>query len=86
MTDEQFMAFRRRCNKISYNLRKNQYAQLLAVKLDRTQRRISELENIIKDKKTLHWDDKYGKDSIKDEGKERWSVEKANAKARERVR
>ena len=26
MTDEEFMAFRRRCNKISYNLRKNQYA------------------------------------------------------------
>ena len=86
MSEEQFMAFRRRCNKISYNLRKNQYAQLLAVKKDRTQRRISELEDIIKDKKTLHWDDKYGKDAIKDEGEEKWSVEKANAKARERVR
>lgn len=31
MTPEQFMQFRRRCNKVSYNLRKNQYAQLLAV-------------------------------------------------------
>lgn len=86
MTDEQFMAFRRRCNKVSYNLRKNQYAQLLSVKLDRTQRRISELEDIIKDKKSLHWDDKYGNDAIKDEGEESWSIEKANAKARERVR
>ena len=86
MTYEQFMAFRRRCNKVSYNLRKNQYAQLLAVIKDRTERRISELEDIIKDRKTLHWDDKYGKDAVKDEGEEKWSVEKASAKARERVR
>ena len=80
------MAFRRRCNKISYNLRKNQYSQLLAVKRDRSERRISELEDIIKDRKTLHWDDKYGKDAIGDEEDEGWSVEKANVKARERVR
>ena len=86
MTDEQFMAFRRRCNKVSYNLRKNQYAQLLSVKRDRSERRISELEDTIKDKKTLHWNDKYGKDAIRDEGEEKWSVEKANLKARERVR
>lgn len=34
-TDGDFMAFRKRCNTISYNLRKNQYAQALAVKKDR---------------------------------------------------
>lgn len=86
MTDEQFMAFRRRCNKVSYNLRKNQYAQLLSVKLDRTQRRISELEDIIKDRKTLHWEDKYGQESVRDEGEEEWSIDKVDAKARERIR
>lgn len=31
-TDEDFLAFRQRCNKIAYNLRKNQYAQMLAMK------------------------------------------------------
>jgi hypothetical protein len=86
MTDEQFMAFRRRCNKVSYNLRKNQYSQLLAVKKDRTQRRISELEDIIKDRKTLHWDDKYGQEAVRDEGEEEWTLAKVDAKARERIR
>lgn len=86
MTDEEFMAFRRRCNKVSYNLRKNQYAQLLAVRKDRTQNRISELEELIKDKKTLHWDDKYGTDASRDDGEEPWSVEDANAKARARIK
>ena len=86
MTDEEFMLFRRRCNKVSYNLRKNQYAQLLSVRIDRTQRRISELDDIIKDKDTLHWEDKYGWEAKKDDGEEVWTVEKANAKARERIR
>lgn len=35
MTEEEFTAFRKRCNTISYNLRKNQYAQLLATKIER---------------------------------------------------
>ena len=86
MTYEEFMAFRRRCNKVSYNLRKNQYAQLLAVGRDRVQRRISELEDIIEDKDSLHWNDKYGEDAQRDEGKEPWSIEKANARARERIK
>ena len=71
---------------MSYNLRKNQYAQLLSVKKDRTEKRISELEDIIKDKKTLHWEDKYGWDAPRDEGNEAWSIDKANANARERIR
>ena len=85
MTYEEFMAFRRRCNKISYNLRKNQYAQLLAVRIDRAQRRISDIEDILLDRDTLHWDDKYGESAKKDEDKP-WSVEEANAKARARVK
>ena len=86
MTDEEFMAFRRRCNKVSYNLRKNQYAQLLQVRIDRTQRRISELDDAIRDRKTLHWDDKYGADAHRDEGDAKWSIEEANAKARARIK
>lgn len=86
MTNEEFMAFRRRCNKVSYNLRKNQYAQLLAVRIDRTRNRISELDDIIKDKNTLHWDDKYGADAIQDEGAAKWGVEEANIKARSRIK
>ena len=86
MTDEEFDQFRRRCNKISYNLRKNQYSQLISVRIDRTRNRISELEDIIADKDTLHWDDKYGWEAKKDDGEEVWTVEKANAKSRERIR
>ena len=73
MTPEEFMAFRRRCNKVSYNLRKNQYAQLLAVKIDRTERRIQELGDILANKDTLHWDDKYGEEGHKDD--EVWSID-----------
>ena len=80
------MQFRRRCNKVSYNLRKNQYAQLLAVQIDRAERRIEELEDIIESKDTLHWDDKYGEDANRDDGEPEWTVEQANANARERIR
>jgi hypothetical protein len=74
MTPEEFMAFRRRCNKVSYNLRKNQYAQLLAVKIDRTERRIQELGDILANKDTLHWDDKYGEEGRKEDD-EVWSID-----------
>ena len=74
MTLEEFMAFRRRCNKVSYNLRKNQYAQLLAVKIDRTERRIQELGDILANRDTLHWDDKYGEEGRKDDD-EVWSID-----------
>ena len=72
--EDEFMAFRRRCNKVSYNLRKNQYAQLLAVKIDRTERRIQELGDILANKDTLHWDDKYGEEGRKDDD-EVWSID-----------
>ena len=86
MTYEEFMAFRRRCNKVSYNLRKNQYAHLLSVRIDRAQNRILELENLIKDWDTLHWDDKYGASAKKDEGGKQWSLEDVDARARERIK
>ena len=86
MTDEEFMAFRKRCNKVSYNLRKNQYAHLLSVRIDRAQNRILELENLIEDWDTLHWDDKYGASAKKDEGGKQWSLEDVDAKARERIK
>ena len=74
--EDEFMAFRRRCNKVSYNLRRNQYAQLLAVKIDRTERRIQELGDILANKDTLHWDDKYGEEGRKgDDDDEVWSID-----------
>ena len=75
MTQAEFDAFRRRCNKISFNLRKNQYAHLLRVRIDRTQQRISEIDDIINDKDTIHWDDKYGAEAQHDDGAEPWSIE-----------
>jgi hypothetical protein len=86
MTDEQFMEFRKRCNKISYNLRKNQYAQLLSVRIDRTEKRISEIEDAIKDTDTLQWDDKYGWEAERDEGEGKWNLDKASSSAKQRVR
>lgn len=83
MTYDEFMAFRRKCNKISYNLRKNQYAQLLAVRIDRTQNRIQEIQDMLQGRDTLHWDDKYGPQAQKDDG---WSIEQVSAAARARIR
>ena len=59
---------------MSYNLRKNQYAQLLAVKIDRTERRIQELGDILANKDTLHWDDKYGEEGHQEDD-EVWSID-----------
>ena len=36
-TETEFMDFRKRCNKIAYNLRKNQYAQMLEIDRSRIQ-------------------------------------------------
>ena len=43
------------------------------------------MEDIIQDKNTLHWDDKYGWDAQRDDD-DSWGVEKVSAKARERIR
>lgn len=69
MSDEEFMEFRRRCNKVSFNLRKNQYAKMLAIQKTR-------LEDIINDIKgaedsdargQLKWKDKYGWEAKKEQ-------------------
>ena len=81
MSDQEFADFRRRCNKISYNLRKNQCRQLLAVKLDNIQRRILEIQDILQNKDTLKWRDKYGWEAKNEEQtKKEWSVSDADPK------
>lgn len=67
MTEDEFDEFCRKCNTVSYNLRKNQYAQLIEVKRERTQQRILELQDIIADEGVLHWKDKYGWEAKKAE-------------------
>ena len=60
---DEFMAFRKRCNTVAYNLRKNQYAQMLAVKKDRIQNIMLALKDKMEgDDDYLQWHDKYGKE------------------------
>jgi gas vesicle protein len=60
--DEQFMQFRRKCNKIAYNLRKNQYAQMISMQKVRIQDMIHTLTDKIQDRDQLKFHDKYGKE------------------------
>ena len=77
-TDEEFIEFRKRCNKVSYNLRKNQYAQLLAVKKDRLDNLVKELRDRIENADVLHYKDKYGWEAKKEqdalEEQKEWSL------------
>ena len=82
--NDEFMDFRKRCNKIAYNLRKNQYAQLLAVKKERLQNRISQLEDLLRDSNKLQWKDKYGWEAKKEEEKE-WSIDNVTDEAKKRI-
>lgn len=72
--DDEFMEFRRRCNKVAYNLRKNQYANMLAIKKDRLANRITELKDLMNDRRRLKYDDKYGADAKEKELKP-WSMD-----------
>ena len=68
MTEDEFTEFRKKCNKISFNLRKNQYAQMLAIR--RT--RLEDIVNNLKSKKdedsgVLKWKDKYGWEAKKEQ-------------------
>ena len=71
--EEAFMAFRRECNKVSYNLRRNQYAKLLSVKKDRALERLAGLQDAIEGRSTLKWKDKYGAEATPNEDKAKWS-------------
>lgn len=77
-TDEEFIEFRKKCNKVSYNLRKNQYAQLLAVKKDRLDSVVKELRERIENVDVLHYKDKYGWEAKKEqdalEEQKEWSL------------
>ena len=83
--EDEFMAFRKRCNKIAYNLRKNQYAQLLATKRVKIQDLIAELQDKRLKRGTLQYPDKYGWEAKKDEEKP-WSIDDVTDEQAARVR
>ena len=72
--DDEFMAFRRRCNKISFNLRCNQYAKMLSMRREKIQNYIHELKMKLNGFGLLKHHDKYGKDAW-EELEPEWSIE-----------
>lgn len=82
---DEFNEFRRRCNKISYNLRKNQYAEMLAISKDRHLKRMNELQELMKDTNTLKWKDKYGWEAKKEEEKT-WSMKDVTKEQADRIK
>ena len=84
-TEDEFIDFRKRCNEISYNLRKNQYATSLKMKADRTQTRIQELTDILSGSLSLKWDDKYGKDA-ETQTSDDWSLDKVGSQQIRRIK
>lgn len=86
--EDEFMEFRRRCNKISYNLRKNQYAQMLQVSKTRIDDRLRELSTIMGNKGYLKYHDKYGAESVREreENEKPWSMDDVTQEQVERIR
>lgn len=82
--DDEFMEFRRKCNKIAYNLRKNQYAKMLAMQKVKIQDMIDTLTDKLKTKDYLRWKDKYGK-AAKVQETEAWKVEDATSTQVKRI-
>lgn len=73
--EDQFLEFRRRCNKISFNLRKNQYAEMLNIKRDKLSNIIADLRNKIDSMNELKYHDKYGEEGAKEHREDDgWSV------------
>ena len=70
---DEFMEFRKRCNKISYNLRKNQYLQMLEIDKSRLERMIRDMRDRVEGKDVLEYKDKYGWEAKKSE-LEPWSM------------
>lgn len=85
MSEEGFKQFRRRCNTISYNLRKNQYAKLLAMEKVRIESLINDLEDKMKDRDRLHYPDKYGWEAKVEEEKP-WSIEDVTQEQVDRIK
>lgn len=76
-SEEEFMEFRKKCNKVAFNLRKNQYKQSLLVQREKLEKLIMELKDKIGNRGRLHYQDKYGWDAKEEEEKE-WTVADAS--------
>ena len=75
----QFLAFRKKCNQVSYNLRKNQYLKILAMERENLEERIQELKDQLDMDNDLKWHDKYGREAVKEDEKP-WTIEDAKKK------
>jgi hypothetical protein len=84
-SEEEFMEFRKKCNKVAFNLRKNQYKQSLLVQREKLEKLIMELKDKIGNRGRLHYQDKYGWDAKEEEEKE-WTVADASPKDIEHVK
>ena len=73
--DDEFMNFRKRCNKIAYNLRKNHYAKMLSMEKVKLQDIVNDLTDKLGNRHNLKFHDKYGFDAKKDEGEKKWSID-----------
>ena len=60
ISEEQLLKFRKRCNRISYNLRKNQWSQMLSMEIERLQNQIIEIEDNLAETEYLKFNDLYG--------------------------
>lgn len=75
---DEFMEFRKSCNRISFNLRKNQYAEMLAMRRSRLENRVNELKVKSADSGNLKYNDKYGWEAKKEQDaalEDKWSLE-----------
>lgn len=67
---KKFNAWRRHCNTIAYNLRKNQYSKMLEMEKVRLEDVINELQGKLSgDNRTLKYDDKYGREAKEEQDK-----------------
>ena len=77
--ENEFMEFRKSCNRISFNLRKNQYAEMLAIRRSRLENKVNELKVKSVDSGNLKYNDKYGWEAKKEQDADlednKWSLE-----------
>ena len=81
--ESQFLEFRRKCNKISYNLRLNQYAKMLAIQKTRYEDELNDIKSRMDENNgTLKYNDKYGWESKKEQDasiEKKWELSKVDA-------